>query len=71
MTPYYSETVTYSMKQLVKPNEDGISDLYYLQKIYPGQSPRQADSRQPGMGLHFTAWSQVWQGRALHLRGLH
>lgn len=35
-TPYYSETVLYSMAELLKKNEDGISILFYLQKIYPG-----------------------------------
>ncbi|CAN4114064.1 unnamed protein product [Withania somnifera] len=34
-TPYYSETVLYSMSELLKKNEDGISILFYLQKIYP------------------------------------
>ncbi|GMP92003.1 hypothetical protein CsSME_00042420 [Camellia sinensis var. sinensis] len=34
-TPYYSETVLYSMDELLKKNEDGISILFYLQKIYP------------------------------------
>lgn len=35
-TPYYSEIVLYSMAELLKKNEDGISILFYLQKIYPG-----------------------------------
>ncbi|RVW48586.1 Callose synthase 9 [Vitis vinifera] len=35
-TPYYSETVLYSMDELQKKNEDGISTLFYLQKIFPG-----------------------------------
>ncbi|KAL9265167.1 Callose synthase 9-like protein [Drosera capensis] len=35
-TPYYSEIVLYSMDELRKKNEDGISILFYLQKIYPG-----------------------------------
>ena len=35
-TPYYSETVLYSMSELSKENEDGISVLFYLQKIFPG-----------------------------------
>lgn len=35
-TPYYSEVVLYSMAELTKRNEDGISILFYLQKIYPG-----------------------------------
>ncbi|KAH0891021.1 hypothetical protein HID58_053450 [Brassica napus] len=34
-TPYYSEVVLYSMAELTKRNEDGISILFYLQKIYP------------------------------------
>ncbi|MBA0795240.1 hypothetical protein Gohar_006132, partial [Gossypium harknessii] len=34
-TPYYSEIVLYSMNELLKKNEDGISILFYLQKIYP------------------------------------
>ncbi|XP_028076538.1 callose synthase 9 isoform X1 [Camellia sinensis] len=36
-TPYYSETVLYSMDELLKKNEDGISILFYLQKIYPDE----------------------------------
>lgn len=37
MTPYYSETVAYSLKQLSQENEDGISTLFYLQKIFPDE----------------------------------
>lgn len=36
-TPYYSETVLYSLNELRKRNEDGISLLFYLQKIYPDE----------------------------------
>ncbi|XP_021771976.1 callose synthase 9-like [Chenopodium quinoa] len=36
-TPYYSETVLYSLNELWKKNEDGISLLFYLQKIYPDE----------------------------------
>lgn len=36
-TPYYSEVVLYSMNELQKKNEDGISILFYLQKIYPDE----------------------------------
>ncbi|CAK7339193.1 unnamed protein product [Dovyalis caffra] len=36
-TPYYSETVLYSLNELQKKNEDGISTLFYLQKIYPDE----------------------------------
>lgn len=36
-TPYYSEIVLYSMNELLKKNEDGISILFYLQKIFPDE----------------------------------
>lgn len=36
-TPYYSEIVLYSMDELLKKNEDGISILFYLQKIFPDE----------------------------------
>ncbi|KAL2634599.1 hypothetical protein R1flu_006078 [Riccia fluitans] len=37
LTPYYQEEVVYSKKQLNEENEDGISVLFYLQKIYPDE----------------------------------
>ncbi|KAH9624592.1 hypothetical protein KSS87_007864 [Heliosperma pusillum] len=36
-TPYYSETVLYSSKELREENEDGVSTLFYLQKIFPDE----------------------------------
>ncbi|CAK9160752.1 unnamed protein product, partial [Ilex paraguariensis] len=36
-TPYYSETVLYSSSELVAENEDGISIIFYLQKIFPDE----------------------------------
>ncbi|XP_073272361.1 callose synthase 10-like [Primulina huaijiensis] len=36
-TPYYSETVLYSNSELKVENEDGISTLFYLQKIFPDE----------------------------------
>ncbi|KAI4303806.1 hypothetical protein MLD38_039399 [Melastoma candidum] len=36
-TPYYSETVLYSHSELRDENEDGISILFYLQKIFPDE----------------------------------
>ncbi|XP_057461875.1 callose synthase 7-like isoform X3 [Actinidia eriantha] len=35
LTPYYKEDVLYSEEELNQENEDGISILFYLQKIYP------------------------------------
>ncbi|KAM3746808.1 hypothetical protein ACB098_06G229100 [Castanea mollissima] len=37
LTPYYKEDVLYSEDELEKENEDGISILFYLQKIYPDE----------------------------------
>ncbi|KAJ0971506.1 hypothetical protein J5N97_019465 [Dioscorea zingiberensis] len=37
LTPYYKEEVLYSKEELNKKNEDGISTLFYLQKIYPDE----------------------------------
>lgn len=37
LTPYYNEEVLYSSHELNRKNEDGISILFYLQKIYPGE----------------------------------
>jgi callose synthase len=37
LTPYYEEDVMYSLDDLSKENEDGISILFYLQKIYPDE----------------------------------
>jgi callose synthase len=39
LTPYYKEDVLFSSQNLEEPNEDGVSILFYLQKIYPGFSP--------------------------------
>lgn len=36
-TPYYSEVVLYSLAELQKKNEDGITTLFYLQKIFPDE----------------------------------
>ncbi|KAL3844742.1 hypothetical protein ACJIZ3_002145 [Penstemon smallii] len=37
MTPYYSEETVYSKNDLEMENEDGVSIIYYLQKIYPDE----------------------------------
>lgn len=36
LTPYYSEDTVYTIDQINQDNEDGVSILFYLQKIYPG-----------------------------------
>ncbi|KAK1321381.1 Callose synthase 3 [Acorus calamus] len=37
LTPYYEEDVLFSSKELEEPNEDGVSILFYLRKIYPDE----------------------------------
>ncbi|KAI9113747.1 hypothetical protein K1719_014998 [Acacia pycnantha] len=37
LTPYYSEETIYSKHDLEIENEDGVSIIYYLQKIYPDE----------------------------------
>ncbi|KAJ4776824.1 glucan synthase-like 10 [Rhynchospora pubera] len=36
-TPYYEETVLFSASEIQDKNEDGISILFYLQKIFPDE----------------------------------
>nr|CAB3451615.1 unnamed protein product [Digitaria exilis] len=37
LTPYYQEDVLFSSQALEEQNEDGVSILFYLQKIYPDE----------------------------------
>ncbi|KAJ6809888.1 callose synthase 3-like [Iris pallida] len=37
LTPYLKEEVLFSLSHLQAPNEDGVSILFYLQKIYPDE----------------------------------
>ncbi|CAH2068687.1 unnamed protein product [Thlaspi arvense] len=37
LTPYYTEEVLFSLQELEVPNEDGVSVLFYLQKIFPDE----------------------------------
>jgi callose synthase len=37
LTPYYSEEVLFSLDALEVENEDGVSILFYLQKIFPDE----------------------------------
>ncbi|GLJ16179.1 hypothetical protein SUGI_0270170 [Cryptomeria japonica] len=37
LTPYYDEDVMYSREQLRTENEDGVSIIFYLQRIYPDE----------------------------------
>ncbi|XP_078151052.1 callose synthase 7-like [Carex rostrata] len=54
LTPYYNENVMYSEEEINQENEDGISILFYLKKIYPDEwenflerNPDHRDERVP------------------------
>ncbi|XP_022769983.1 callose synthase 10 isoform X3 [Durio zibethinus] len=75
-TPYYSETVLYSSKDLREENEDGISTLFYLQKIFPdewenylervneGKSIGNAEDQQSKSELELRFWAS-YRGQTL------
>ena len=44
LTPYYNEHVLFSIKELEEENEDGVSTLFYLQKIYPGRGAKRKNN---------------------------
>uniref|UniRef100_A0AAU6MVC4 1,3-beta-glucan synthase n=1 Tax=Paeonia lactiflora TaxID=35924 RepID=A0AAU6MVC4_PAELC len=37
LTPYCTEEVLFTLRDLEEPNEDGVSILFYLQKIFPDE----------------------------------
>ncbi|XVE56659.1 hypothetical protein DITRI_Ditri04bG0028500 [Diplodiscus trichospermus] len=75
-TPYYSETVLYSSKDLREENEDGISTIFYLQKIFPdewqnyiervneGKSAGNAEAQQSKSELELRFWAS-YRGQTL------
>ncbi|KAJ4981755.1 hypothetical protein NE237_032592 [Protea cynaroides] len=58
LTPYYSEDVVYSREQLRWENEDGVSILFYLQKIYDDEWKNFIERmRREGMGDDNEIWT--------------
>ncbi|PKA66554.1 Callose synthase 12 [Apostasia shenzhenica] len=65
LTPYYNEDVLFSKEQLRTENEDGISILFYLQKIYDDEWANFLERlRREGM----TDESQIWGEKLRDLR---
>lgn len=59
LTPYYSEDVLYGKEQLGKENEDGISILFYLQKIYDDEWRNFMERmRRTGMANDEDVWTE-------------
>ncbi|OVA15866.1 Glycosyl transferase [Macleaya cordata] len=64
MTPYYSEETVYSKSELELENEDGVSIVFYLQKIFPDEWNNFMER------LNCKRASEVWENEEniLHLR---
>ncbi|KAM1315752.1 hypothetical protein ACFX10_019300 [Malus domestica] len=64
MTPYYSEETVYSKSDLEMENEDGVSIIYYLQKIFPDEWNNFMER------LNCKKDSEIWENEEniLHLR---
>ena len=65
LTPYYNEEVLYSKEQLRTENEDGISIIFYLQKIYDDEWVNFLE-RMKEKG--FTDEEQIWDEGSRDLR---
>ncbi|CAO2171493.1 unnamed protein product [Urochloa humidicola] len=65
LTPYYNEDVMYNRDQLRRENEDGVSILFYLQKIYEDDWGNFLERmRREGM----TDDDEIWSGKYQELR---
>uniref|UniRef100_A0A5B6Z1A1 1,3-beta-glucan synthase n=1 Tax=Davidia involucrata TaxID=16924 RepID=A0A5B6Z1A1_DAVIN len=64
MTPYYSEETVYSKSDLEMENEDGVSVIFYLQKIFPDEWNNFMER------LNCKKDSEIWENEEniLHLR---
>ncbi|KAF9617600.1 hypothetical protein IFM89_037663 [Coptis chinensis] len=64
MTPYYSEETVYSKSDLEQENEDGVSIVFYLQKIFPDEWTNFMER------INCKKTSEVWENEEniLHLR---
>ncbi|GAV88560.1 Glucan_synthase domain-containing protein/FKS1_dom1 domain-containing protein [Cephalotus follicularis] len=65
LTPYYDEEVVYGKESLRSENEDGISTLFYLQKIYEDEW-RNFMERMHREGIEFD--DEIWSKKARDLR---
>ncbi|KAF4348277.1 hypothetical protein G4B88_025031 [Cannabis sativa] len=65
LTPYYDEDVIFKLDGLLKDNEDGISTLFYLQKIYEDEWTNFME-RMRREGLEHD--EQIWEEKGRDLR---
>ncbi|EPS64129.1 hypothetical protein M569_10647, partial [Genlisea aurea] len=65
LTPYYDEEVLFGKEMLRSPNEDGVSTLFYLQKIYADEWTNFVERmRREGMRDD----SEIWTTKSRDLR---
>ncbi|KAL2475363.1 Callose synthase 11 [Abeliophyllum distichum] len=65
LTPYYDEEVLYGKEMLRSPNEDGVSTLFYLQKIYEDEWENFME-RMHREGMRDD--NEIWNTKARNLR---
>ncbi|KAL3820479.1 hypothetical protein ACJIZ3_006384 [Penstemon smallii] len=65
LTPYYDEEVLFGKEMLRSPNEDGVSTMFYLQKIYADEWENFMERmRREGM----VDDSEIWKTKSRDLR---
>lgn len=68
LTPYYDEEVMFGKEMLRSPNEDGISTLFYLQKIYEDEWANFMERmRREGLQNDDEIWSDKEKAKDLRL----
>ncbi|KAK1356318.1 hypothetical protein POM88_049574 [Heracleum sosnowskyi] len=67
LTPYYTEEVLFSLHDSEVPNEDGVSILFYLQKIFPDEWNNFRE-RMKNFTLTKTVRGMLYYRRALELQ---
>ncbi|KAL6573993.1 Callose synthase 11 [Orobanche hederae] len=65
LTPYYDEEVLFGKEMLRSPNEDGVSTLFYLQKIYADEWANFME-RMRREGMHDDG--EIWTAKSRDLR---
>ncbi|KAL6567407.1 Callose synthase 11 [Orobanche gracilis] len=65
LTPYYDEEVLFGKEMLRSPNEDGVSTLFYLQKIYADEWSNFME-RMRREGMHDD--DEIWTAKSRDLR---
>ena len=63
LTPFYSEDLLYSARELAAKNEDGVSVLYFLKTVHPNEWRNFLER----MGIAASDEAKLWKDRTLAL----